>query len=475
MSSYSNYLDARRCCNSKIGGADGKQGPPGVIGPTGYTGAEGMTGPAGGPTGVTGPTGAEGMTGSTGNTGPEGISQWLNTAYTGATGPGYTGIGYTGDVMIFGALFVEGGIDPTYLALEPLSSLSNPIPSGLHGIWMDSTNGNALRSDNIYMNVDPDPAYISLKPNNNTAQIILSDGINSTNELLHSNITISNPNANTTITKSTINTTYTQAPHNNSVDIKTDIAQVSSGTITIGQYQNTITNKIEAQSITIGNNGVDAQSQLSNTHLTFTPVIGGGYPDSQINNIGMVVNYNNGGTVTSSGLSYYQLYTTNFSNGTNNIITEITTTPSESQIRCQDQNAPNDYVDLNILCNQLKVNGTVIPQVTPNMFSSLVLVNSSVVLSGISAYGKLYYHNGIAVDYNITLPAAGTLTGGVITFSVNKASSTYGFNFTGITNVSDLKQYPPLNVNISTIDIRTNGVYSYTFYDAGAIIGWLVV
>ena len=210
MSSYSNYLDARRCCNSKVGGADGKQGPPGVIGPTGYTGAEGMTGPAGGPTGAEGVTGPTGFTGHTGPTGP---SQWNNSAYTGATGPGYTGIGYTGDVMVFGKLFVEGGIDPTYLALEPQAT--NPIPSGLEGIWMDLTNGNALRSDNIYMNVDPDPAYISLKPNNNTAQIILSDGINSTNELLHSNLTISNPNANTTITKSTINTTYTQAPHNN--------------------------------------------------------------------------------------------------------------------------------------------------------------------------------------------------------------------------------------------------------------------
>jgi hypothetical protein len=41
---------------------------------------------------------------------------------------------------------------------------------------MDSTNGNALRSDNIYMNIAANPAYISLKPNNNAAQIILSDG-----------------------------------------------------------------------------------------------------------------------------------------------------------------------------------------------------------------------------------------------------------------------------------------------------------
>jgi hypothetical protein len=55
---------------------------------------------------------------------------------------------------------------------------------------MDQTNGNALRSDNIYMNVDPNPAYIALKPDNNTAQIILSDGSNTESRYVSDKINI---------------------------------------------------------------------------------------------------------------------------------------------------------------------------------------------------------------------------------------------------------------------------------------------
>jgi hypothetical protein len=67
---------------------------------------------------------------------------------TGITGPpgGYTGIGVTGDVLIYGNLLVTGGIDPTYLALTPQASgpvgFTNPL-------WVDSVNGNALRSEKI--------------------------------------------------------------------------------------------------------------------------------------------------------------------------------------------------------------------------------------------------------------------------------------------------------------------------------------
>ena len=68
--------------------------------------------------------------------------------YQGSTGPGYTGTGYTGDVMIFGALYVSGGIDPTYLALEPKSI--DPLPTGLYGIWVDDAS-KALRSNGIYI------------------------------------------------------------------------------------------------------------------------------------------------------------------------------------------------------------------------------------------------------------------------------------------------------------------------------------
>jgi hypothetical protein len=67
----------------------------------------------------------------------------------GITGMGYTGIGVTGqDVLIYGNLLVTGGIDPTYLALTPISS----GPSGLiNPLWVDSVNGNALRSQKIYI------------------------------------------------------------------------------------------------------------------------------------------------------------------------------------------------------------------------------------------------------------------------------------------------------------------------------------
>ena len=134
---YQQYLGAQRCCDLRgVGpaGPKGDKGDQGDIGPRGFTGTTGITGATGarGCRGYTGPAG--GPEGPTGSTGP---SQWINTAYTGPTGPGYTGIGYTGDVMVFGNLYVEGGIDPTYLALT--RQPSNPIPSGLDGIWIDAS------------------------------------------------------------------------------------------------------------------------------------------------------------------------------------------------------------------------------------------------------------------------------------------------------------------------------------------------
>ena len=137
----------------------GETGPTGLgeTGPTGATGPTGLgeTGPTGlgetGPTGATGlgetgPTGSTGF-GPTGATGATGGSPWTPMNYQGLTG--YTGTGYTGDVMIFGALYVQGGIDPTYLALEPqLSSFT--LPTGGYGIWVDNAS-KALRSNRIHI------------------------------------------------------------------------------------------------------------------------------------------------------------------------------------------------------------------------------------------------------------------------------------------------------------------------------------
>jgi hypothetical protein len=155
---YNEYLGSQRCCNLKGPGPMGPVGPtgPASVGPPGigYTGYTGYTGPTGknckGDTGPTGPPGAtSGLTGPTGATGARGATggtPWVETYYQGTTGPGYTGIGYTGDVMVFGALYVQGGIDPTYLALEPQAI----GPTGfVNPLWVDSS-GN-LRSDKILL------------------------------------------------------------------------------------------------------------------------------------------------------------------------------------------------------------------------------------------------------------------------------------------------------------------------------------
>jgi hypothetical protein len=175
---YTQYLGAQRCCNLKTLGPIGPQGPPGPasIGPKGNTGAQGNTGPTGrGCRGATGPAGpAGGPQGPQGVTGP---SQWINTSYTGPTGGGYTGIGYTGDVMVFGKLYVEGGIDPTYLALTPQSSVPPELSPGLNGdgIWIET--GGALRVQKMRMDdfSGTNSGFIDLQPTLNP-QITLSDG-----------------------------------------------------------------------------------------------------------------------------------------------------------------------------------------------------------------------------------------------------------------------------------------------------------
>ena len=203
--SYNRYLGAQRCCDLKGLGPIGPTGPTGAkgpIGPYGYTGPTGPSGGPPGPTGPTGPTGRVGAKGSTGDTGPQGIqgptgdtgpqgiqgptgptgpqgiqgptggSPWVLSSYT-----GYTGIGYTGDVMVYGALYVQGGIDPTYLALTP--QLSNPLPSGLQGIWIEDAGlaPGSLRVQNMRLDdfSGITPGYINIDPISNP-QIKLSDG-----------------------------------------------------------------------------------------------------------------------------------------------------------------------------------------------------------------------------------------------------------------------------------------------------------
>ena len=106
---------------------------------------------------------------------------------TGPIGPVYyTGIGYTGDVMVYGALYVQGGIDPTYLALTPQTSGPAGFPNPL---WVDINNGNALRSQNILID-NTATARTSLVVNNAVA------GANAT--LTQSNLTINTTGLSTT-------------------------------------------------------------------------------------------------------------------------------------------------------------------------------------------------------------------------------------------------------------------------------------
>jgi hypothetical protein len=262
MSSYTQYLGARRCCDLKVQGPQGPQGVPGpasvgpvgyqgytgaqgyqgatgrgCAGPTGAQGAAGTTGPAGGAQGSTGSpgiTGAQGFQGVTGSTGPQGVtgpSQWTPMNGLGITGGGYTGIGVTGqDVLIYGNLLVTGGIDPIYLALTPQAS----GPTGFtNPLWVDSVNGNALRSQNIYMdNPSINNAYISLKPDN-TNQIILNDGGATalSNTINYSSMTLSDTLNTLTIDKSNITYSGATGPlgisSNESIDLSSNIINLT--------------------------------------------------------------------------------------------------------------------------------------------------------------------------------------------------------------------------------------------------------
>ncbi len=75
MSTYTQYLGNKKCCDLRGLGPQGPTGPTGAGGPIGPYGRTGPIGPIG-PTGYTGPTGATGTgyTGPAGPTGPEGPS-----------------------------------------------------------------------------------------------------------------------------------------------------------------------------------------------------------------------------------------------------------------------------------------------------------------------------------------------------------------------------------------------------------------
>ena len=170
-------------------GAQGSQGFQGVTGATGAQGSQGFQGDTGaqgfqGVTGATGAQGSQGFQGATGATGAQGSqgfqgatggTPWIQMNGVGVGGTaGYTGIGVTGqDVLIYGNLLVTGGIDPIYLALTP----QTVGPQGFFNpLWVDSVNGNALRSEKILLNDTAGANFTLYTP----TEIQVGNGVNDT-------------------------------------------------------------------------------------------------------------------------------------------------------------------------------------------------------------------------------------------------------------------------------------------------------
>ncbi len=182
MSSYSNYLGAKKCCNANLAktvtGPQGQKGAQGGLGPYGQqgsTGAQGLRGATGpccrGPTGVPGVTGAQGTTGSQGATGN---SLWIDMNDTGYTGIGVTGI----DVLIYGNLLVTGAIDPTSLTLTEIGKPSSTYGLTGTGAYINTSSGSLL--------LEPTSKQVIV---NDT--ILLDDGTTNTNTIDNTSTTIS--------------------------------------------------------------------------------------------------------------------------------------------------------------------------------------------------------------------------------------------------------------------------------------------
>ena len=193
-------------------GATGVTGAVGAIGVTGAVGAIGATGVTGavGATGVTGAVGAIGVTGVTGAVGATGASLWVPMFETVLPGPpgGYTGIGVTGDVLIYGNLLVTGSIDPIYLALT--QQITDPMPAGVYGIWVDSND--YLRSQKILLENSTNTNFTTITP----VSVSIQDALGSpqyTNVVSAQNITLQDTNSHSNLITTT-GITITDTPNN---------------------------------------------------------------------------------------------------------------------------------------------------------------------------------------------------------------------------------------------------------------------
>lgn len=316
MSSYTQYLGSKRCCDLRGQGPQGSQGVPGIsaVGSVGYQGSTGPTGPQGatgrscvGPTGAQGPVGPAG--GAQGATGP---SQWYSSNYIGPTGPGYTGIGFTGDVQIFGNLYVSGGIDPTYLALAP--QVSDPLPAGLDGIWIQDVSARYLCTKSIFLNDGSNNDFVQINPNN-TPQLFITDGLTSSlsNSITNGNITIldettipSNTSAQLSTTElifttNTLQTTTFTTPSVVSIDPSSNIV-VPAQTEPIAYYDvsfntgGTLIDKITLTSLKAGYQAIIFISANNVTPTILTTL--------QLSIQNIYVNYNSAISLNSSGTPF---------------------------------------------------------------------------------------------------------------------------------------------------------------------------
>jgi hypothetical protein len=116
--------------------------------------------------------------------------------------------------MVFGGLYVSGGIDPTYLALEP--QVTVPFSNLLQGIWMEDAGPTGIAPLRVQKIALDDfqgvtAGIINIDPIQNP-QITLSDGI-PTNELTLNNneINLVDNSITTTTTLTTSNLSQTTA------------------------------------------------------------------------------------------------------------------------------------------------------------------------------------------------------------------------------------------------------------------------
>ena len=211
--------------------------------------------------------------------------------------------------MIFGNLYVQGGIDPTYLALEPQGS--NPLPTGLDGIWIE--NGGSLRVQKMRMDdfSGTTTGYVDINPISNP-QFVLSDGLTpeinvvtlNNNEILlndfsgtgtTTSFTTSNLSQITT-GPTTITATWEDIINNTNAGTPT-LQQVltagnSAGSTSINMNTNAITAISTATaktSLVVDNAVVGANATLTQSNLTINATGLSGLPSLTLNQSGIGV------------------------------------------------------------------------------------------------------------------------------------------------------------------------------------------